>query len=396
MLKRALNTILVASLLMAGMPPLAHAATGTVAPFPKHVFLNNNGDPCASCKLFTYTSGTSTKVTTYTEATLSSANTNPIVLDSSGRASIFLTPGVSYKFVLAPSTDSDPPVAPIWTVDAVDAVPPNSVSSDTDVLGTAGEGLAAGNAVYLSDGQGGRLAGTWYKTDSDFAYSSTEAPVIGFATVTVSAFATVTVRVQGLITGLSGLTPGALYQISSVAGDITASGPTLKRTILIGGASATVGYLVRDGFPKFSYPPVGVPTFARQTANVTKNNSTAFAFLTGVTFDVPASTTWAFKYYVHGISAAAADIKFTLTGPAAPTAIRYGILASADTAESTAFGSIVSIQTVGGIDQLWEISGLLRNGTTAGTVEIQMAQLTANVSDTICYTDSYVLAWRIN
>jgi len=394
-LKRALTTILVASVMFAGLNLPARAATGTIAPFPKHVFLNNSGLPCVGCLLFTYSAGTSTKVNTYTEVTLSSANTNPIVLDSAGRATIFLTPGVSYKFVLAPSTDTDPPVAAIWTVDNVDAVP--SVSSNVDVTGNSGEAsIAAGNAVYESDGGGSRTVGLWYKMDADFAYASTEAPIIGIAlTAATNASDPLTIRTAGRVTNQSGLSQGSMYYASATAGALTSTAPTLARSVLFASGS-TSGQIPRDGYPKFAYPPVGVPTFARQTANVTVNNSTTFVDLTGMSFTVGASQTWAFTIYIHGTSAAAADIKFTLTGPAAPTAVRYGFIASADTADSTAFGSLVSAQTVGAIDQIWEVTGILRNGTTAGTVQVQMAQLTANASNTVCYTDSMILAWRIN
>lgn len=74
----------------------------------------------AGARLFFYATGTSTKQNTYTTKALSIANSNPIVLDSSGRipSDIFLQ-DLEYKVVLAPSTDSDPPTSPIWTADPV-------------------------------------------------------------------------------------------------------------------------------------------------------------------------------------------------------------------------------------------------------------------------------------
>jgi hypothetical protein len=370
-----------------------HAATGTIAPFPKHVFLNNSGLPCVGCKLFTYSAGTTTKVNSYTEVTLSSANTNPIVLDSAGRATIFLTPGISYKFVLAPSTDTDPPIAAIWTVDNVDAVPSNA--SNVDVLAVAGEAFSAGDAVYESDGQGSRTAGSWYKMDADFAYASTEAPVIGIALTAAAGISTIaTVTTSGRVVNQSGLAQGSMYYASATAGALTSTAPTLARAVLFA-AGSTSGNIARDGYPKFAYPPVGVPTYARQTANVTKNNSTVFGDLTGLSFTVGASQTWDFRYTLFCTSAAAADIKFTLTGPAAPTAIRYGLLGS-DGGSSTAFSTATTMSTLGTVEQTLTLAGTLRNGTTAGTVQIQMAQNIADVSNTICSTDSAVIAWRIN
>lgn len=72
------------------------------------------------CKLFSYNAGTTTKQNVYAEAALTTPLANPLSADANGLfASIFRDPSLSYKFVLAPSTDSDPPVAPIFTVDTV-------------------------------------------------------------------------------------------------------------------------------------------------------------------------------------------------------------------------------------------------------------------------------------
>ena len=43
-------------------------------------------------------SGGTTPVITYSESSLSSANANPVVCDSAGRADIFLTGGQTYRF----------------------------------------------------------------------------------------------------------------------------------------------------------------------------------------------------------------------------------------------------------------------------------------------------------
>jgi Glycine-rich domain len=107
--------------------------TATVAPFPYHQFFDNNGEPAVGYQLFVYIAGTTTKRDTWSDEPQTTANTNPIILDASGRARIFLeadTPE-SYKFVLAPPTDTDPPTSPIWTIDAVrslGSVPPAIVT----------------------------------------------------------------------------------------------------------------------------------------------------------------------------------------------------------------------------------------------------------------------------
>lgn len=87
---------------------------------PREAFVDSAGLPYSGGKLFFYTSGTSAKLNTFSDSALTVANANPIVLDSAGRlpGDVFLQT-LQYKVVLSPSTDSDPPTAPIWTADPV-------------------------------------------------------------------------------------------------------------------------------------------------------------------------------------------------------------------------------------------------------------------------------------
>lgn len=86
-------------------------------------FFDDNGDPYAGGKLFTYSPGSSTKKTAYQESGGTTPHANPIVLDAAGRlpAPVWGTTG-GYKFVLAPSTDTDPPASPEWTEDNVSGI----------------------------------------------------------------------------------------------------------------------------------------------------------------------------------------------------------------------------------------------------------------------------------
>jgi hypothetical protein len=77
--------------------------------------MDNNGEPLAGGTIETFEAGTSTNKQTFTSEDESAANTNPIVLDASGRADIWLDSG-SYKFVMKDSTG-----ATIRTVDDITA-----------------------------------------------------------------------------------------------------------------------------------------------------------------------------------------------------------------------------------------------------------------------------------
>ena len=96
-------------------------ASVNLAPLPKQRFTDSNGNPLVGGLVFTYAAGTTTKQATYTDSTGATPNTNPVVLDSRGEAAIWLDQTLAYKIVLSPSTDTDPPSAPIWTVDNIPA-----------------------------------------------------------------------------------------------------------------------------------------------------------------------------------------------------------------------------------------------------------------------------------
>ena len=64
---------------------------------------DNNGNPLAGGKIYTYLAGTTTNAATYTTSAGNIAHSNPIVLDGAGRVpsgEIWLTDGIAYKFVV--------------------------------------------------------------------------------------------------------------------------------------------------------------------------------------------------------------------------------------------------------------------------------------------------------
>jgi len=67
-------------------------------------FFNNDGTVLSGGKLNTYTAGTTTPATTYTNSGGTIAHSNPIIFNSAGRVpasgEIWLTDGITYKFVL--------------------------------------------------------------------------------------------------------------------------------------------------------------------------------------------------------------------------------------------------------------------------------------------------------
>jgi hypothetical protein len=70
-------------------------------------FFDNNGAPLNAGKIYTYQSGSSTPLSTYTDNAGLVANTNPIILGTDGRPpnEIWMTDGFFYKFILKDSSD---------------------------------------------------------------------------------------------------------------------------------------------------------------------------------------------------------------------------------------------------------------------------------------------------
>jgi len=283
--KTTLQKILIATALI--VSAATAFAQGTVSPVARQTWLDNNGAPAANYRLCTFQAGTSTLANTYTTAALSVANANPLVLDSAGRGTVFLTPGSTYKFILKDSTTTtcvpDTGVT-IWSVDNVSAVPASNVSVDID--GTAGESLAAGDVVYLSDGSGSKNAGQWYLADADLTYASLT-PQIGLTTAAIASGASGSIRIQGRTTGLSGLTTGGSYYISATAGDLTSTAPLNAR--YVGQADSTTALITTPN------PPLAASTVVPSVSPLLKSLSQGrLSLTTGVpvtTSDVTAATT---------------------------------------------------------------------------------------------------------
>ena len=70
-------------------------------------FFSNEGLPLAGGKLQTFQAGSTTPLATYTDSSGLIANTNPIILGTSGRPpeTIWLSDGFFYKFVLSDAND---------------------------------------------------------------------------------------------------------------------------------------------------------------------------------------------------------------------------------------------------------------------------------------------------
>ena len=113
---------------------------------------------------------------------------------------------------------------------------------------TAGESLAALDAVYIEPTLTGGTAGRVYKMDADVLIKSSQAFFAGFALASASAAASVNVQISGIVSGFSGLTVGALYYAGSTAGAVTATKPL--HPLPVGIAVSATQILINPGIKR--------------------------------------------------------------------------------------------------------------------------------------------------
>jgi len=146
-------------------------------PTPKHQFFDNNGDPLSGGKLYSYVAGTTTPLATYTDAVGDTQNANPVILDSEGRANVFIG-NANYKFKLTDSNDVE-----IWTVDSI-SIPEPGLNGTSFLSGNGAPDSndGADGDTYLDVDTGDfylRSGDTWNQTGTllDLAQYVTDAQV---------------------------------------------------------------------------------------------------------------------------------------------------------------------------------------------------------------------------
>ena len=103
-------------------------------------FFDNNGVPLSGGLIYTYLAGTNTPQATYTTSSGNVANSNPIVLDSSGRPpyQVWLSLGYSYKLILQTSAGTQ-----IWSQDNIFGIP-NGGAIESTATATQGQTVFTG------------------------------------------------------------------------------------------------------------------------------------------------------------------------------------------------------------------------------------------------------------
>jgi len=310
---------------------------GAILNNPMFSATDDNGDPLTGGLLYSYTGGTTTAKSLYTDKACTTADTNPVVLDSRGEAEIYGTPG-GYKLVLKTSAD-----VTIWTIDNVDIATnnesylyfPDASQADQGAATAGGNltvkdfvdsiGATIATIVYV---QTGVAATTTYTFSSSETIGSTitnrfengaRAAIATGVTLTISGKLDVLPGQQifncvgtGTVAGLKQADPGMF-------GDDIGDGTVVANTAF----TKAIASLVAGGVLKIPVPD----SFYNFTDTVIINKSLTVNGLSTFGVDIRQATSQKSAFH---ITASDVSVKFLkLTGPqyVASGNLEYGIRA---------------------------------------------------------------------
>lgn len=205
----------------------------SISPDPRLQFFANDGSPLVGGKLYTYAAGTTTPLVTYTSSTGLTANTNPVILDSRGEASVWL--GTSkYKFVLKDADDVE-----IWSQDqlAASALVDGTNATGTWPISITGNAATATSATTADSATTAAAVTGGYVSKIVAGTNISISPTSGVGNVTINAVGSNV----GTVTSINA-SAGSGFSFSG--GPVTTSG-TLALTVPAVGASGNV--LTSDG-----------------------------------------------------------------------------------------------------------------------------------------------------
>jgi hypothetical protein len=233
-------------------------------------FFTNSGAPLSGGLLYTYSAGTTTPLATYTTAAGTTANSNPIILNSAGRldSEVWLTSTLTYKFILKDSGG-----VTIATYDDIPGI--GSVS-----------GLTTGTSLLSGNGSGG-FSNVTIGSNLSFVGGTLSATTGGSGAGTVTSVA-LTAPAAFTVTGSPVTTTGTLALTYSgtpvpVSSGGTGTSTLTTNSVVLGNGTNAVQFvapgtagnvLVSDGATWTSGPNAGSTTalaigtycFARATS----------------------------------------------------------------------------------------------------------------------------------
>jgi hypothetical protein len=347
-------------------------------------YFDNSGVVCSGCLLYTYAAGGTTPQNTYTSASGASANANPVVLDSAGRANVWTTPGLAYRFDLYTSGS-----VLLWSVDHIPG-------------GTlAGSSTTTANYVFAGPASGSPATpGFRALVAADFAALSASCinqfltSVTGCASPVLAGpqFAnqgTTTTVAHGNASGNPSWGPSVGADFGS---SITARSGLGNNTA----SAAAAGFGTTED--RLAYQVAEIPSFVRVATDFTTTSSTSLQTITGLSWTIPANTALNVPFICEltynqatGNAAVAFGIQDVTVSPTnigaqgyistSSTAATNGVLVALASTTATAIVSATPGAT--GTDYAAEVSGLIEAPSNASSTSINIMVSTATAGDAV-------------
>jgi hypothetical protein len=292
-------------------------------------FFDDNGSPLVGGKLYSYTAGTTTLLTTYTTSAGTVANTNPIILNAGGRTpnEIWQATGILLKFVLYNSLNEL-----IGTYDGIPSInDPFGINSQlTSVAGT--NSITATATPTL----------TAYATGAIYSFIATNTNT-GAATLSIDGLTATSITKNGSVA----LTAGDIQSGKMMLVEYDGTTFQLVNNIVYGG-SITNGNIVS------LTAPLGASNGGTGVASPTANNvllaNGAAAFQTVAPGSagnalVSDGTTWVAQGIASSPTAARSKLKVQVTSDTAIAVTADQLVLAATTGAFTLSTVSVSIST---------------------------------------------------
>jgi len=377
-------------------------------------FVPGSNAPASGGLIFTYSSGSSSKINTFTTSSGAVANPNPLVLDSGGNISgsgeIWLTQGQQYRFVLAPANDADPPSSPYWIRDSITGI------NDPTGVGVGGEWIVFSGTPTFAGATSFTVAGDQTATFTvGRRTKSTVTAGTVFSTITASSFAagvtTVTVvNDSGVLdAGLNSVSYGAL---SAPNGSIpftqvTATGLSHSATTAINSLSVTGSVQGNLRVVSSLVWGSGVANFGTITISKSSSQSVTgsnFVNDADLTFPILANEEWVADYSLSlggapGVNFGLSGIRTCVSTVPAGAILQYQGICNCDVGSSQAFQNATGLITfnnavfTGAQTAVTKLGLWIKNSTTAGNVTLQWASVNATSTLTMA-RGSYMNAIR--
>lgn len=146
----------------------------TVSLLPQIIFQPLGADnlPMPGGKLYTWAAGTTSNLTTYTDASGATPNTNPVILDAYGVAHMYLG-STAYKFNLTDANDVQHPQFPIDDITSTESIANTALGLSNTNATQIGNNTAS---IIAIQAQLAALTNTSIPTGTISAYSAATAP----------------------------------------------------------------------------------------------------------------------------------------------------------------------------------------------------------------------------